>query len=134
MSVSMSRRVEPWRVPSIWITQNIFQRLQMIRPKMTGQWRSLNFVETRRGTFSAMQERPKTIQKDFTMAIGNAVQRGTLVYVYDEKGRQLFCVGAGTGPKDGLTGYTSSTVNVRHGSTIYSYDVHGRQISMTSAR
>ena len=67
------------------------------------------------------------------MAIGNAVQRGTLVYVYDEKGRQLFSVGAGTGPKDGLTGYASSTVNVRHGSIIYTYDVHGRQISTTFA-
>ena len=35
------------------------------------------------------------------MAIGNAVQRGQLVYVYDEKGRRLTSLLAGKGPKDG---------------------------------
>lgn len=68
------------------------------------------------------------------MAIGNAVQRGSLVYVYDEKGRQIAAISAGSGPNDGLTGYTSSTVNVRRGSLIYSYDAHGRQIATTTAR
>lgn len=68
------------------------------------------------------------------MAIGNAVQRGSTVYIYDEKGRQIATVSAGTGREDGLKGYTSSTVNVRRGSTIYSYDEKGRQISTTSAR
>ena len=68
------------------------------------------------------------------MAIGNAVEKGTLVYVYDEKGRQLFSKSKGGMPGDGLKGYTSSTVNIRHGSLIYTYDEKGRQISSTSAR
>jgi hypothetical protein len=68
------------------------------------------------------------------MAIGNAVQRGSFVYVYDEKGRQLCTVSAGSGPNDGLKGYTSSTVNVRRGAFIYTYDEKGRQKSTTSAR
>lgn len=67
------------------------------------------------------------------MAIGNAVQRGSLVYVYDEKGRQLTALSAGNGPKDGLQGYTSSTVNVRRGSIICSYDERGRQLTTTLA-
>jgi len=68
------------------------------------------------------------------MAIGNAVQRGSTVYVYDEKGRQIFALSAGAGKDDGLTGYTSGTVNIRRGSTIYTYNDKGRQVSATSAR
>jgi hypothetical protein len=68
------------------------------------------------------------------MAIGNAVQRGSWVYVYDEKGRQLRALPAGSGRDDGLTGYTSSTVNIRRGSWIYSYNEKGQQISATPAR
>jgi hypothetical protein len=63
------------------------------------------------------------------MAIGNAVEKGLLVYVYDEKGRQLY-----TKSGDGLKGYTSSTVNIKLGILIYTYDEKGRQISTTSAR
>jgi hypothetical protein len=74
------------------------------------------------------------IGKDIIMSIGNAVQRGSVVYVYDEKGRQIASISAGSGPKDGLTGYTSSTVNVRRGSVIYTYDAHGRQTASTTAR
>ena len=40
---------------------------------------------------------------------------------------------AGTGPNDGLKGYTSSTVSVRRGSQIYVYDNKGRQISSVFA-
>jgi hypothetical protein len=37
------------------------------------------------------------------MAIGNAIQKGSFVYVYDEKGRQLGCIPAGNATKgDGL--------------------------------
>ena len=68
------------------------------------------------------------------MAIGNAVQRSTFVYVYDEKGRQLCMLSAGAGPQDGLKGYTSSTVNIRRDAFIYTYNEKGQQISMTSAR
>ena len=68
------------------------------------------------------------------MPIGNAVQKGAFVYIYDEKGRQVGMVSAGNGKDDGLKGYTSSSVNVRKGAFIYSYDEKGRQTAMTSAR
>jgi gamma-glutamylcyclotransferase (GGCT)/AIG2-like uncharacterized protein YtfP len=69
------------------------------------------------------------------MAIGNAVQKGAWVYIYDEKGRQTGCVGAGDPKKgDGLTGYTSSTVNVRKGAWIYSYNEKGSQTACVGAR
>ena len=68
------------------------------------------------------------------MPIGTAVKRGTLVYVYDEKGRQLMTISAGNKPEDGLTGYTSTTVSVRRGGLVYTYDEKGRQISVISAR
>ena len=67
------------------------------------------------------------------MAIGSAVQRGSLVYVYDKKGRRLTSLLAGKGPKDELQGYTSSTVSVRRGSLIYTYDERGRRLSSTLA-
>ena len=68
------------------------------------------------------------------MAIGSAVQRGSLVYIYDEKGRQLAAVPAGSGPEDGLKGYTGATVSVRRGSLVYIYDERGRQTSAVPAR
>jgi hypothetical protein len=68
------------------------------------------------------------------MAIGNAIQRGSYVHIYDETGRQLSVVGAGSGLNDGLVGYTSSTVSVRRGSYIYIYDEKGRRKSVVSAR
>lgn len=64
------------------------------------------------------------------MAIGNAVQKGSMVYIYDERGRQLASVSAG----DGLQGYTGSTVSVKRGSMVYTYNERGQQVSMTSAR
>ncbi|ASN87514.1 MULTISPECIES: hypothetical protein [Pectobacterium] len=69
------------------------------------------------------------------MAIGNAVQRGNFVYIYDEKNRQISCVNAGNAKNgDGLTGYTGSTVNVRRGNFIYTYDERGRQKGCVAAR
>lgn len=68
------------------------------------------------------------------MAIGNAVQKGRSVYVYDEKGRILFTKSAGSGKDDGLTGYTNSTVNIRIGNTIYTYNEKSGIVSTTSAR
>jgi hypothetical protein len=67
------------------------------------------------------------------MSIGNAVERGALVYIYDEKGHQIATVLNGRGPGDGLKGYTSSTVSVKRGSVIYTYDEKARQISSTPA-
>ncbi|QCP47889.1 hypothetical protein FAZ95_01030 [Trinickia violacea] len=68
------------------------------------------------------------------MAIGSAVQRGSFVYIYDEKGRQLRSLSAGNGPQYGLKGYTSGTVNIRRGSFTFTYDERGRQKSSTSAK
>lgn len=76
----------------------------------------------------------ETTNTPHTMAIANAIQKGSFVYIYDEKGRQLACVGAGSQKGDGLTGYTSSTVNIRKGSFIYSYDEKGRQTGCVGAR
>lgn len=68
------------------------------------------------------------------MAIGNAVQKGSSVYIYDEKGRQIGVVSAGGKPPDGLVGFTSSTVSVRKGSSIYIYNEKGRQTGVVAAR
>ncbi len=68
------------------------------------------------------------------MAIGSAVQRGSFVHVYDEKGRQMTAVPAGNGPEDGLKGYTGATVSVRRGAFVYNYDERGRQTSAILAR
>lgn len=60
------------------------------------------------------------------MAIGHAVQRGTLIYVYDQNGRQLTSISApGRWPDDGLKGYTASTIHIQKGTLIYSYDESG---------
>jgi hypothetical protein len=68
------------------------------------------------------------------MPIATAVQRGTLVYVYDEKGRQLMTIPAGNKPEDHLTGYTSTTVSVRRGGLVYTYNEKGGLISTHPAR
>jgi hypothetical protein len=67
------------------------------------------------------------------MAIGNAVQQGSFVYIYDEAGRQTGTVSCGHGANDGLKGYTSTTVSIRSGAFIHTYDVNGRQVSTVSA-
>ena len=68
------------------------------------------------------------------MAIGNAVQRGSFVYVYDEKNRQMFSKPAGSGKDDGLKGYTILTINIRRGGFIYTYNEKGQQTGSTPAR
>ncbi|MDM9628465.1 hypothetical protein QTL95_21445 [Rhizobium sp. S152] len=60
------------------------------------------------------------------MAISNAVQKGHYIYVYDERGRSIFEKPAGNGPKDGLVGFTGSSVSIRRGANIYTYDDRGR--------
>lgn len=68
------------------------------------------------------------------MAIGNAVQRGAFVYVYDERNRHTATIPSGSGRDDGLKGYTSSTVNIRRGAFIYTYDERGHHKATTPAR
>jgi hypothetical protein len=58
------------------------------------------------------------------MAITAAIQKGTSVFVYNEKNLPIFSQ-AGT-----LMGYTGSTVSVKKGSTIYTYNDKGQQISV----
>lgn len=67
------------------------------------------------------------------MAIGNVVQNGSFVYVYDEKGEVLASIHAGNGPEDGLKGYTSTTVNVRRGSFIFTHNEKGNVLRSASA-
>ena len=64
------------------------------------------------------------------MAIANAVQRGGLIIMYDEKGRQLGATAAG----DGLYGFTATSVSVRKGGLIVTYDEKGRQTGAISGR
>jgi hypothetical protein len=59
------------------------------------------------------------------MAIGSAIERGSMIVVFDERGMTLFSKARGSGPKDGLLGFSSSTVTVRFGSIIYTYDQKG---------
>jgi hypothetical protein len=68
------------------------------------------------------------------MAIGNAMEKRSFVYVYDERGRQTASILVGSQPGDGLKGYTSTTVNVQKGSYIYTYNEHGSKIASRSVR
>jgi hypothetical protein len=65
--------------------------------------------------------------------IGRALERGSLIQVFDEHGSTLFSKARGNGPDDGLLGFTGSTVTVRFGSVIYTYDEHGMTIYAKAA-
>jgi hypothetical protein len=67
------------------------------------------------------------------MAIGSAIERDSFVYVFDEHGHTLYAKVIGSGPKDGLLGFTSTTVTIRFGSIIYTYDEHGQTLYAKSA-
>ena len=59
--------------------------------------------------------------------IASAVQKGSYVYLYNERGGQLCSIYCGN---DGsLQGYTASTVSIRKGSYVYVYDEKGSQKS-----
>lgn len=60
---------------------------------------------------------------DEIMAIGNAVASGTLVKIFDEKGKQLSAVSLYGGT---LIGFTSNTINIKRGTRIYMYDEKGK--------
>jgi hypothetical protein len=75
------------------------------------------------------------------MGIASAIERGSQVFVYDERGQMLFSkrpdagggaaggcrtpLPKGSGPHDGLLGFTGSTVTVRSGSVVFIYGLHG---------
>ena len=67
------------------------------------------------------------------MPIGSAIERGSLICVYDERGTTLFQKARGSGPKDGLLGFTSSTVTARYGSIIYTHDERGETVYAKAA-
>ena len=49
--------------------------------------------------------------------IGSAIERGSLICVFDEHGSTLFRKAGGSGATDGLLGFTGSTVTARYGSS-----------------
>ena len=63
--------------------------------------------------------------KGIKMAIANAVQRGNMVYVYNEKGSLICSIASGSGPNNGLKGYTGSSVNIQKGNMVYMYNEKG---------
>ena len=68
------------------------------------------------------------------MAISNAVQRDSFVYIYDENGHNVATIGLDSSADgDGLRGYTSSSVNIQQGSFINSYDERGNIINTVLA-
>lgn len=71
----------------------------------------------------AFNKAMKNQRKKKTM-IATAVQRGSSVYVYSEKGSLMFSLSGM------LHGYTGTTVSVKRGSTVYVYN--GRQSLINS--
>lgn len=65
------------------------------------------------------------------MAIASVTQRGSIAYIYDEKGKNIGSISIGSGGE--LRGYTASTVSIKRGGTIYIYDEKGRHISCHNA-
>ena len=65
--------------------------------------------------------------------IGSALERGSLIVVFDEHGMTLFSKARGSGPRDGLLGFTGSTVTARYGSVIYTYDENGMTLYAKAA-
>ncbi|ODS93856.1 MAG: hypothetical protein ABS45_00370 [Comamonas sp. SCN 65-56] len=59
------------------------------------------------------------------MPIANVIQRGPVIYVYNEKNQTLFTKIVGREPTDGVKGYTSSFVNIQMGRVIYTYNEKG---------
>jgi hypothetical protein len=67
------------------------------------------------------------------MAIATVVQRGNLIQALNEKGQTLFIRPAGSGPNDGLKGYTSTTVTIQIGTIVYTINERGHTLFVTSA-
>jgi len=67
------------------------------------------------------------------MAIGNAIEKGSFVCIYDENGLQTASVTIDPGSNDRLKGYTSTAVNIRRGTFIFTHDEKGRVIRSISA-
>ena len=68
------------------------------------------------------------------MPIANVIQRGPVIYVYNEKSQTLFTKTVGNGPNDGVKGYTSSFVNIQMGRVIYTYNEKGATTGTKTVR
>ena len=64
------------------------------------------------------------------MVIGSAVERGSVIYVYNDKGRVLFSKPKGPQRGDGLKGYTGTTLNIQRGDVIYPTTRRGIRYSL----
>jgi ABC-type sugar transport system ATPase subunit len=62
------------------------------------------------------------------MPIGNVIQSDSTIRVYNEKGHEIFSKFFGSGPKNGLKGYTGSTVSIQQGNTITTYNEKGHEV------
>jgi hypothetical protein len=71
--------------------------------------------------------------KETSVAIGSAIESGSVILVYDERGQMLFSKPKGSGPHDGLLGFTGSAVTVRSGSTTFTYGEYGQLIYTKAA-
>ena len=65
------------------------------------------------------------------MAIANAVVKGTMIYLYDEKGKVIRTLGMAGGT---LAGFTSTTVSIKKGSHLYVYNEQGRQTGIVPVK
>lgn len=59
------------------------------------------------------------------MGIASAVENNGNVYLYNEKGGTIAAIPVGNGPRDGLQGYTATSVSIRRGAHIYVYNEQG---------
>ena len=67
-------------------------------------------------------------------SIGNVVENGAFITAYDEDGKRIFSIQKGSGPNDGLVGYTSTQVNLRNGAVAETYDTKGRFLRFKQVR
>ena len=67
------------------------------------------------------------------MAIGSAIERGSLICVYDEHGIRCSRRPGDQAPRTDCSEFTGSTVTARFGSIIYTYDENGMTIYAKAA-
>ena len=66
--------------------------------------------------------------------ISNALQKGTLIYIYDHIGQPVTSIAIPQRyPEDGLIGFTQQNVFVRKGSLVHAYNESGRVCSRPAA-
>jgi hypothetical protein len=76
---------------------------------------------------------PQETTGDLFMAIGSAIERGSVILVYNKHGHMLFSKPKGSGPQDRLLGFIGSTVTVQAGSNVFTYGEHGQILYGKSA-